>query len=54
MTSRVTKWRRRRRGMEFVNEEDLSDVLAVTTANDEYMIDQFFHLFSQVFIGYLD
>lgn len=39
MTSRATTWRRRRRGMEFVNQEDTLDVLAVTTANDGYMVD---------------
>lgn len=42
MTSRVTKWRRRRRAMELVDQKDLVDGVAGTTTDDGYIIDQFF------------
>jgi hypothetical protein len=42
MTSRVTTWRRRRRGIEFINDGNFFDVSSVTSANDGYVIDFFF------------
>jgi hypothetical protein len=41
MTSRVTTWRRRRRGIEFINDGNFFDVSSVTSANDGYVIDFF-------------